>query len=92
VYIYTKNRIDLYNKEAIGLNIALNKGDIEETNIYKNVEQESDYKIKEYRGDGYSLTSKTKTADEYLKGQDEMTINRQNLYRSLFKSYTDALY
>jgi hypothetical protein len=27
----------------------------------------SEYLIKEYRGDGYSLTSKTKSADQYLK-------------------------
>ena len=28
-YIYTKNRIDLYNKEAVGLNVALNQRDLE---------------------------------------------------------------
>lgn len=28
-YIYTKNRIDLYNKRSIGLNVALGSEDIE---------------------------------------------------------------
>jgi len=88
-YIYTKNRIDLYNKEAIGLNIALSEHDIE---TGERPDEESDYKIKEYRGDGYSLTSKTKSSEAYLKNQDQRTINRQNLYRRLFKSYSDAVF
>jgi hypothetical protein len=60
-YIYTKNRIDLYNKEGIGLNIAIDEKDLEK------YEDASDYLSKEFRNDGYSMTSKTRSADEYLK-------------------------
>lgn len=82
-FIYTKNRIDLYNKESIGLNIALKNEDIEDdrtrddkTKNKESIDGDNDYLVKNYRGDGYSLTSKTRTADDYLKNQDRLTINR----------------
>ena len=40
--------------------------------------------------DGVSKSSKTQSAEEYLRMQNQQTINRQNLYKKLFKSFDDA--
>jgi hypothetical protein len=40
-YIYTKNRIDLYNKRSIGLNVALASDDIENDGNAAKEEDES---------------------------------------------------
>jgi len=60
-FVYTKNRIDLYFKEGIGLNIAI---DIEDTAKFEDF---SDYAKPNKRHDGYSHTSATKSAEQYLK-------------------------
>jgi hypothetical protein len=60
-FVYTKNRIDLYFKEGIGLNIAI---DVEDTAKFEDF---SDYAKPLKRHDGYSHTSATKSAEQYLK-------------------------
>ena len=51
-------------------------------------EKRSELYEKEYRTqDGCSKTSKTKSAEQYLKEQSARTLNRQNLYQKLYKSY-----
>lgn len=59
-YVYTKNRMDLYNKEGIGLAIALDHNEIDS-------ESHSSLYHKELGSDGVSKTSKTQSAEEYLK-------------------------
>ena len=60
-YIYTKNRIDLYKKEGLGLMIALDENDHEDMD---DVEKHSDLYEQDYRSiDGISKTSRTKTAE-----------------------------
>jgi len=60
-YIYTKNRIDLYKKEGLGLMIALDENDHEDMD---DVEKHSNLYVQDYRSiDGISKTSRTKTAE-----------------------------
>lgn len=54
-YVYTKNRIDLYNKEGIGLAIALDKKDIEQQEEYQSLY----YPV--HNSEGASKTSKTQS-------------------------------
>jgi hypothetical protein len=84
-YVYTKNRIDLYHKEGIGLGIALEEKERDDENYSSlHVDRPVSSEI------CVSRTSKTISAEQYLKSQDKRTINRQNLYSRLFKSYEDA--
>jgi hypothetical protein len=77
-YVYTKNRIDLYHQEGLGLMLALDDHDLE---AIEDDERRSGLYEKEYRTeDGCSKTSKTKSAEQYLKEQSARTLNRQNLY------------
>lgn len=55
-YVYTKNRIDLYHKEGIGLAIALDERE-------QDPEQQSNLYVDQYKDDGLSKTSKTKSAE-----------------------------
>ena len=63
-YIYTKNRIDLYHKEGVGLSIALDENELD-------CEHFTSLYYQDYRSDGCSKTSKTKSAEEYLKSQNQ---------------------
>ena len=64
-YVYTKNRIDLYKKEGLGLMIALEENDLDDMD---DVEKHSDLYVQEFRSeDGISKTSKTKSAEQYLQ-------------------------
>jgi len=83
-YVYTKNRIDLYHKEGIGLALALDEREQDQ-------EQQSSLYDEQYKDDGLSKTSKTKSAEQYLKSQNQQTINRQNLFKKLYKSYADSV-
>lgn len=83
-YVYTKNRIDLYHKEGIGLAIALDERD-------QDPEEQSHLYEEQYKDDGLSKTSKTKSAEQYLKSVSQQTINRQSLFKRLYKSYTDSV-
>ena len=59
-YVYTKNRIDLYNKEGIGLAIAIDQRDLEQeeyTSIYYPV----------HNSEGVSKSSRTQSAEEYMR-------------------------
>lgn len=69
--------------------LALNDHDLEasEDNEWRSGLYEKEYRTE----DGCSKTSKTKSAEQYLKEQSVRTLNRQNLYQKLYKSYNDAL-
>ena len=45
---------------------------------------------KEGTSEGLSKSSKTQSAEEYIRLQNEKTINRQNLYKKLFKTFEQA--
>ena len=83
-YICTKNRIDLYNKEGLGLALALNQTELDD-------EKHSSIYEHSFKVDSISRSSKTKSAEQYLKGLSKNTINRQPLYAKLYKSYNDAI-
>jgi hypothetical protein len=82
-YVYTKNRVDLYHKEGIGLAIALDGNELD-------VEQYTSLYYKEMNSEGASKSSRTQSAEEYLRLQNEKTISRQNLYKKLFKTFDEA--
>jgi hypothetical protein len=83
-YICTKNRIDLYNKEGLGLALALNQNELDD-------EKHSSLYEDSFKADSISRSSKTKSAEQYLKRPSKNTINRQPLYAKLYKSYNDAI-
>jgi len=64
-YVYTKNRIDLYHQEGLGLMLALDDHELE---AIEDDEKRSELYERDRRApDGCSRTSKTKSAEQYLK-------------------------
>ena len=61
-YVFTKNRIDLYYKDGIGLGIAL-----DEKEKIDDYEKHSVLYEEAFDQDGLSKTSKTKSREQYLK-------------------------
>lgn len=82
-YVYTKNRVDLYHKEGTGLAVALDQEELDS-------EQYLSLYYPDVNSDGVSKSSRTQSAEEYLKQQNVKTINRQNLYGKLFKTFEEA--
>jgi hypothetical protein len=62
-YVFTKNRMDLYHKEGIGLAIALDENELDDEKFVS-------LYYKESNSEGLSKSSKTQSAEEYIRLQN----------------------